>query len=258
MFRDANGRPGHALVELLVAALIVCVIAVAASATFIAQSRLARRASDRSETQAAIRSGMAVLSYELRALEPGQDVPGLGRDSARIRAFRGRGIVCARDSTSAHVRYSGLRSPDPAKDSMLVLTAAGREVTAAVTAVNRAQTAPCAGQPGETVLAFAPDTLLVPGAIALIFEHGEYHLSNAALRYRRGGAGRQPLTPSVLADDSTELALQLRAGAILPDTVAVQVRLGIMALPPSNAVGVLASRVPLLNITLPLDSLEAP
>jgi type II secretory pathway component PulJ len=258
MFRDANGRPGHALVELLVAALILCVIAVAASATFIAQSRLARRASDQSETLAAVRSGMAILSYELRALEPARDLASLGRDSARIRAFRGRGIVCARDSTSAHVRYSGLRSPDPAKDSILVLTAAGREGTAAVAPVNPSQTPLCAGQPGETVLAFAPDTLLVPGAIALIFEHGEYHLSSAALRYRRGAGGRQPLTPSVLADDSTELALRFHARAINMDTVAVQVRLGVTAAPPSNAVRMLTSRVPLLNIMLPLDSLEAP
>ena len=40
----------------------------------------------------------------------------------------------------------------------------------------------------------------VPSGAILVryFEHGSYHLSGSAFRYRRGGAGRQPLTPETL------------------------------------------------------------
>ncbi len=33
--------------------------------------------------------------------------------------------------------------------------------------------------------------------LARLFERGSYHVSGAALRYRRGRGGRQPLTPEV-------------------------------------------------------------
>lgn len=40
----------------------------------------------------------------------------------------------------------------------------------------------------------------VPAGLILVryFERGSYHLSGDALRYRRGRAGRQPLTPETL------------------------------------------------------------
>ncbi|HIF20809.1 MAG TPA: hypothetical protein EYQ27_02630 [Gemmatimonadetes bacterium] len=44
-------------------------------------------------------------------------------------------------------------------------------------------------------LSVTPDE---PVVLARLFERGSYHISGKALRYRRGGAGRQPLTPEVL------------------------------------------------------------
>ncbi len=44
----------------------------------------------------------------------------------------------------------------------------------------------------------------VPGAlVARIFERGSYHVSDGALRYRRGLGGRQPLTLDVFDNRST-------------------------------------------------------
>jgi hypothetical protein len=43
-----------------------------------------------------------------------------------------------------------------------------------------------------------PQTVLVR-----LFERGSYHLSGSALRYRRGGSGRQPLTPEIWSMPAT-------------------------------------------------------
>ncbi len=41
--------------------------------------------------------------------------------------------------------------------------------------------------------------------IVLIFERGSYHLADGAFRYRRGRAGRQPVTEALLAAGSFEV-----------------------------------------------------
>jgi hypothetical protein len=45
-------------------------------------------------------------------------------------------------------------------------------------------------------------------SLVRLFESGEYHLADGALRYRRGGGGRQPLTPERLGLGSGFRALQ--------------------------------------------------
>jgi hypothetical protein len=42
--------------------------------------------------------------------------------------------------------------------------------------------------------------------LALVFETGSYSLSDGALRYRRGAAGRQPLTEAIIDDGDLEPA----------------------------------------------------
>jgi hypothetical protein len=61
-------------------------------------------------------------------------------------------------------------------------------------------TASCPALAGESILQWRlSGSALVPSVI-LVFESGSYHLSDRALRYRIGAAGRQPLTAEALYD----------------------------------------------------------
>lgn len=136
------------------------------------------------------------LGQELRDGLAGVDwVAGTG-DSIALRAFRGTGVSCASTPASGWaLRYSGLRRPDPSKDSVLVL--AGDGVWRVVKLVRaRARARACGpAAPGEVWELDPP----VPGAvIGRLFERGSYHLAAGAFRYRPGRGGRQPLTAQVL------------------------------------------------------------
>ena len=47
-----------------------------------------------------------------------------------------------------------------------------------------------------------------------VYERGSYHLTLGALRYRRGGGGRQPLTPLRVAEGSLEAGEGPRVGLL--------------------------------------------
>ncbi len=159
-----------------------------------ARARLAARG----DALVALRVFRHVVRRETRMGLGGVDWWSAG-DSLALRAFRGAALVCHNDTTSARlvVSYVGDRAPDPAKDSLLLLSADGvREVRALVAA--SAPPLPCSGLEGGSAALWSLDAPAPPGNVAAkLFERGSYHLSDAALRYRRGAGGRQPLTPEV-------------------------------------------------------------
>jgi hypothetical protein len=53
--------------------------------------------------------------------------------------------------------------------------------------------------------------------LARLFERGSYHLTGSALRYRRGGSGRQPLTPEIWSSSTSwDVALERLGVEIVP------------------------------------------
>ena len=152
----------------------------------------------RSDALVALRVGRHVLRRELRYGLPGQDWIA-EPDSVSLRAFRGTGLVCQSDSAAAElvVSYRGDRAPDPSKDSVLLVTADGLSVARALAGTGVAST-PCPGWVAGPSTRWRLDVGAPTGAVvARLFERGSYHFADAALRYRRGASGRQPLTPEV-------------------------------------------------------------
>jgi hypothetical protein len=117
-------------------------------------------------------------------------------DSLTLRAFRGLALIEGGPVQTRVVRvcFRGVRSPDPEKDSVLLLGVDGS--WRAHDLEDRVRVS--SGCPGldegseeKWTLSPAPSGAL----LARVFERGSYHLADGALRYRRGEGGRQPLTP---------------------------------------------------------------
>jgi hypothetical protein len=182
-----------------VVALLVGLLVVQLGLSTLARLRAAQRElAARTDELVALRVGRHVLRRELRYGVPDRDWMAAG-DSLSLRAFRGTALVCASDSLAAEivVAYVGDRAPDPSKDSLLLVTEEGVAHVYALAGVG-APSAPCAGPRGATAMRWRLDRAAPPAAaVARLFERGSYHLGDAALRYRRGASGRQPLTPDV-------------------------------------------------------------
>jgi hypothetical protein len=192
-------RPGASSVaELLLVAWLFALVLGGVARFAHSQNRLAALQRDRLRVEEALRTGKLVLSGELRFQTPG-DVAAHG-DSLRIRAFRGGGEVCGVDAGGAlHVRYRGMRQPEPDKDSLLVVTRVSVEPARLV---SWSRSMVCAG--GLQLSLEAPTD---PGAAyLLLYETGAYSLAAGAIRYRRGGGGRQPLTEAIFRDLAIESA----------------------------------------------------
>ena len=191
-------RAGFTLAEILTALLLSYLVMALALGMVARQREVLRLLGDRAERLAAARTARHVLGQEARAAA-GEGAWAVGPDSLALRAFRGHALVCPGgvDGAEIHVAATGTRAPDPAKDSVLLVLASGG--TAALALVERGPShAPCPFGPA------APERWLLSGIVprdvvaASWFERGAYHFSGGALRYRRGLAGRQPLTPEVL------------------------------------------------------------
>lgn len=187
-----NARAGHTLAELVVAMPLALLLAAVVVAGLVAQSRLARLVGDRASRAEAERIAATLLPDELRWAAEG-DLRGTGADSVRARIFRGYGLPCVQDPAAVH--WTGLRVPEPAKDSLLVVSAAG-ELALQLERVQRHD-----GCNGYVLQAGTP----TPAGLVLAFETGTYYLRDGALRFRAGAEGRQPLTGEWLDDPSTAL-----------------------------------------------------
>ena len=223
-----TGRAGAvSLAELVLVFWLFGFILTATAGFATAVGRLSAVQRDRTRTQEVVRAARVILSAELRHGVAAQLVAG-GGDSLRLRAARGTGAICAAEGPELVVRYRGVRRPEPAKDSLLLVSASGARVAGAITAV--AGTDRCGGAllvrieepPGAGIgEGGGAGGLEVPG-VALVFESGTYHVQGGALRYRRGAAGRQPLTEALLhpssaleaADGRVALRLVLRPDSL--------------------------------------------
>ncbi len=207
----------EAIVALLLG-LLVLQLALGTLARFrTAQADLAAR----TDALVALRLGRHVLRRELRHGLPGRDWIA-DSDSLTLRAFRGTGLVCHSDSAAAElvVSYRGDRAPDPSKDSVVLVTQEGRSVVRALRGTGASAT-PCPGWLAGRETRWRLDVAAPAGTVlARPFERGSYHLADAALRYRRGASGRQPLTPEVWSDSTGWDVTTERLGVGLVPSVA--------------------------------------
>lgn len=197
----AGGAPrgtGFTLAETLVALVLSYLVLALALGVVARQRGVLARLGERAERLAAARTARHVLGREALAAA-GEGAWSVGPDSLALRAFRGQALVCAGGvaGTEIHVSAAGIRAPDPAKDSVLLVLASGRSVALALVD-RRPSSVPCpfgnASQERWVLSGTVPRDAVAAGW----FERGSYHLTAAALRYRRGLSGRQPLTPEVL------------------------------------------------------------
>ena len=187
-------RSGSALLEVIVAALLGAIVTVTAVLLIQAQARIAHGTSERSERNDALRSALAVLHAELEPIQPAADLHAVSRDSVVARILRGLAVVCAQNDGRVYARYRGLRLPDPGKDSALYV---GVEHAVPILSA-RVDTTGCVHAGNENVIAFTWPAAAPNGSVWLIFETGSYHLQNYALRYRRPGESRQPITSEII------------------------------------------------------------
>lgn len=239
----AGRRAGASLAELLVALALIGVVAAAVASLLRTEGRLSAHTADRAEALDAIRTAAAVLSTDLAPLDTA-DLHAVHADSIALRVFRGTGIVCGFAAADPLVRYRGLRQPEPDKDSVLVASAEPERVDS----LRDAQHAPgaCVAGFGEEIFRIRLGTPVVAHDVLLFFETGGYHL-DGALRYRRGGGGRQPLTADVFASTSRFELSSGTAGAaptIATDLGPAASRGALRGLPVAPA---LRLRVPLRN-----------
>lgn len=203
----ARRRRGFSLTELLTATVLSGILLSGLVALMERSAALLGNMVARSEAAEALRTTWVILDLELGAGAPGADWELEGETAIRLRAFRGVARVCDPDGAGGadgtyEVAWRGWRAPDVARDSVLVLDAAGVWRAAALSGVGAAGTG-CADEGGEVGA-----TLRWEGSgagrpfLVRWFERGRYSLEDGAFRYRRGGEGRQPLTSERIGDGS--------------------------------------------------------
>lgn len=198
----------EALIGLLLSALLVSLILT----TLSRHREVVRVLAVRGERLAALRVARHVLGAEARAAA-GDGAWRVGEDSMALRAFRGHALAC-RSSAGAEELYvaaAGTRAPDPAKDSVLLVLSDGAVVVRGLRERSPAAAA-CPGWGRSAERWLLDEAVPAPVVAARWFERGAYHLAAGALRYRRGLAGRQPLTPEVLG--TPESAFHPRAAGV--------------------------------------------
>ena len=203
-----DGRPsgaarGFSIPEALVALLLGAVVMQGAWRLLLAQRTAGRTLAHRAEALQTARIVHTVLHRELRGALPSRDRSAPAADSLGLRAFRGFAFLCpsgkSGDRLIAH--YRGIRDPNPAKDSILVLTAEHRWVAVKLVAT-RSSAERCSESLDGKARAWLLARPVSSGGIGKLFERGSYHLHDRALRYRSGRGGRQPLTAPDLGEDS--------------------------------------------------------
>jgi Tfp pilus assembly protein PilV len=196
-------RAGVSAPEALVALLLGLFVAHLGLSALARMRTVQTGLASRADALIAQRVARLVLRTELRRGRAGTDWVADG-DSVSLRAFRGTAWICPNDTaaTEVLVSYGGDREPDPTKDSVVVVGAEGTEELRALVQVRSAPGACGRSGPGAPQ-AWRFDAPIPRGSVAArLYERGSYHVSSAALRYRRGASGRQPLTPEVWSEAS--------------------------------------------------------
>ncbi len=227
-----SGRQGATLLELVVALTVASVVLAPAGTAVVAQIASARRAAADVADGEALRSASLLLAAETRWLGPADvDAAADAVDSLSMRAFRGIAVICERADSDLWAAVWATRAPDPSKDSLLWVQADGLETASAVTFVGVAPPpgSGCASAlSADSAAVYRLRVSPVPaaaklGALAELFEHGVYSVSAGALRYRRGGGGRQPVTDQRFDTTAAPLALERRPAVLPSGSTAVAV-----------------------------------
>ena len=199
--KQPSKRCGITVVEVLLSLLLGLAVISLALRALTHQHTIASRLRSEMDLLSARRLAAIVIGKELRAGVRGRDWIVPAADSLALRAFRGWGPVCASGSEPGRivVAYHGERAANPAKDSVLILTADGWH-QADLTG-RSSEAGSCGTDLGGDSEAWTIDPPVTGALLARVFERGSYHVSGGALRYRRGLGGRQPLTPDVFDDD---------------------------------------------------------
>src|SRR5690606_18672659 len=197
-------RRGATLAEALVALLLGLLLTHLALQAGARIRSAHRELAERADMLLSFRIAGSLLRTEVAAGRGGQDWS-LEHGSLDLRAFRGTGVVCGEHVEPGEllVSYTGYRSPDPDKDSLLVVDVAGG-ITALPLEHVGSGPATCHGSPIERPLVLhAEHVPALQAVLVRVFERGTYTVRDAALRYARGASGRQPLTPEVWTGAST-------------------------------------------------------
>lgn len=191
------GVLGASVAEVLVALLLGLLLLTLSTALLARERALTRELASLLAVTETSRSARHLLRAEVGSAWP-EGVGAPAADSLSLRAFRGHGLPCGVSPRGTYARVSGIRGPSAKKDSLWILY---EDWTQRVVALDAARPAP----PGVCPEGALPVVALVhernDTAVPILiryFERGTYHLSGGALRYRRGGGGRQPLTPEHL------------------------------------------------------------
>lgn len=204
-----SGRAGFVLAEAIAGATLLVFLLQAGWWAIAVQAAVSMRVSHGARVLDEMRLVRHVLAAELGAGRQGDDWALLGGE-LHLRAFRGIAFACrGQPSQGWGVAWSGHRSADAAKDSVLVLSADGGWRPAKLVRTRRRKALDCPDLHGFERQIWTLDPAPPSPLAGLFFERGAYRFSAGAFRYRRG-AGWQPLTGADLDSDST--ALEATAG----------------------------------------------
>jgi hypothetical protein len=204
-----RGRAGVTLVELVVAMLIGGALLHLGLASLERLRGAFRGLMARQDYTSTVRIARSALRGELAAAGPGDWA--FEGDSLELRAFRGRGVVCSEaiDRSLLFVGYEGDRDVDAEKDSVELVLASGEIRHAAVTSAAQGHDRCAVLGEGEEPWSWGIDPPASEEVVLVRpYERGSYGVSSSALRYRRGGGGRQPLTPAILFDGESGLVAE--------------------------------------------------
>lgn len=192
-----SNRRGFTLAEAMSALVVAALLTLGLASVLSLVARAAMRHALMTAAAETERTAPAILGAELRTLTAADAT--FDHDSVRLRAFRGGGIVCARVGAEVTIAWHGVRAPEPEKDSVLLLWEDGESAHR----VQSTRAAACDATSAMRIELSGLDDAGPRPVAGFAFETGVYSLSSRALRYRRGAAGRQPLTEETLADHST-------------------------------------------------------
>lgn len=183
------------LAELVTTSALLGILSTACAVLVHAQTQLLRNISDRVAGAEALRTASGIVTAEVRSTAAA-DVHEIAADSVALRVHRGMAVVAAVADDGVTLDYEGIRDPDPAKDSLLIV---GSERVGSFTVL--------AGEP----LRIHPDVPIRERDILLFFESGAYHLATNALRYRRGAEGRQPVTDELIDHRASRFGVEAQS-----------------------------------------------